>query len=245
MLSDLRQIQKDSTGSSFEVYVCPKGFSGKYRATIHRVWGSVTANKVKVDLYTHFLTDKEQRQTKSITLSKDQAVVEFDLADGRRTESLAEVQAVNAAVGHVALGQHLLAQQLSSGIDPTAALSLARARTTTDSSGTTSTSFPFIAARGAVGYQPQIQTLPEGASLMAIAVISADRRYVRFSGMPNFSGIGEVNTFNFANGNTGTSTGGTGGQGFGGLGGNTGTSGFGGGTSGFGGGNSFGGGGFF
>jgi hypothetical protein len=63
-----------------------------------------------------------------------------------------------------------------------------------------------------------IQTIQEGAMLYATAVVSADRRYVRISPTPRFQGISEVNTFNFATGESGTSQGGTGGQGYGGLG---------------------------
>ncbi len=38
---------------------------------------------------------------------------------------------------------------------------------------------------GAVGYMPQITQLFEGASTMALAIISADRRYVRISQAPS------------------------------------------------------------
>jgi hypothetical protein len=73
---------------------------------------------------------------------------------------------------------------------------------------------PNFFARGAVGYQPVISQLPSGASMSARGVISADRRYVRVSPFPMFTGIGEVNTFNFVSGSSGTSNGGnTGGAG--------------------------------
>ena len=57
-----------------------------------------------------------------------------------------------------------------------------------------------LARRGPVGFMPQIQTLPQGASMSAtpsLAVVSADRRFVRTSPMPFCSQIGEVTTFNF------------------------------------------------
>ncbi len=56
---------------------------------------------------------------------------------------------------------------------------------------------------GPVGFQPEITPLPAGAGLFssgALAVVSADRRYVRVSPQPFFSQIGEVNTFNFGGG---------------------------------------------
>ena len=53
--------------------------------------------------------------------------------------------------------------------------------------------------------------------LEAGTVVSADRRYVRISPQPMFTGISEVNTFNYVSGESGTSQGGTGGQGYGGM----------------------------
>ena len=69
------------------------------------------------------------------------------------------------------------------------------------------------------GYQPVITVLPSGAFMSAIAVISADRRYVRVSPMPFFSGVTQVNTFNTTTGSSGTSNGGGSSTGFSGLGG--------------------------
>jgi hypothetical protein len=77
---------------------------------------------------------------------------------------------------------------------------------------------------GAVGYMPVIRPFPKGALFSATAVISADRRYVRVSPVPFFTGITEVNTFNFVTGQTGTSSG----AGFGGFGAGGGAGGFGG-----------------
>lgn len=55
----------------------------------------------------------------------------------------------------------------------------------------------FIKSRRGAGFQPFITVLPQGASLSATAVVSGDRRYVRFGGTPFFSAIGNVDTFNF------------------------------------------------
>ena len=59
---------------------------------------------------------------------------------------------------------------------------------------------------GPVGFQPQITTLPAGAFLGgsgALAVVHADRRYVRVAPLPFFSQIGEVSTFDFGGGPAG------------------------------------------
>ena len=68
-----------------------------------------------------------------------------------------------------------------------------------------------------VGYQPVIITLPEGCNLAATAVVSADRRYVRFTGMPMFSGISKVSTFNSSTGDMNTLTPAGAGQGYSGI----------------------------
>ena len=55
-----------------------------------------------------------------------------------------------------------------------------------------------------VGYSPVIVILPQGINMGASAVVSADRRYVRFSTSPTimFSSIPKVTTYNLSNGNT-------------------------------------------
>lgn len=72
---------------------------------------------------------------------------------------------------------------------------------------------------GAAIQTPQIQQFPEGVSLTVTAVISADRRYVRLTIIPNFTSITDVQTFSTASGVTGNQAqaGGAGGQAFGGV----------------------------
>jgi hypothetical protein len=106
------------------------------------------------------------------------------------------------------MNRQILAQQMGSSVDPSVLQALALSR-----AGNANGNNPFN-VHGAVGYQPVIITLPEGANLIITAVISADRRYVRITPMPIFSGIGQVHTFNTANGDSTTTSGGTGGQGF-------------------------------
>jgi len=201
----------DNAGIRSEVYVCPKAFSGDYRMLVRRVWGKVTNDQVTVEIHRHFRSKRPQVLRKRIPLKDDEALVKFDLQNGRRTEPLEQRQAEMAAVGQIAVGRQILAQQLAAAVDPQALSSLAMSRNDNNGGG-----FPWFARHGAVGYQPVIITLPEGANMMATAVISADRRYVRITSAPLFSGIAEVNVFNMA---TGTSTGGrgTGGQGYSGV----------------------------
>ncbi len=78
-----------------------------------------------------------------------------------------------------------LAQQLKADIDFQIGRDFARSRRRMNSR---------------VGYRPIIQILPEGVNMSVSAVISGDRRYVRFRLSPMFSQIKSVYTFNFSNG---------------------------------------------
>jgi hypothetical protein len=207
-----------------EAYVCPEGFSGRYRVLVRRVWGRVAGDKVTVDIYLRQNTPEQEHIHRQIPLGDQDALVVFDLAEGRRKESLRDHQVATVVSAQAAINRSVLAQNLNSMSESEAVTNFAIARNRLLQGNPL---FPG-AFRGAVGYQPQITLLPEGAMLIgATAVVSADRRYVRFSGLPFFSVIGEVQTFNFATGNTGTSGGGgtgtgtgtTGIGGFGGIGG--------------------------
>ena len=187
---------KAAEGAS-ETYVCPKGFAGEYRVVLRRVWGKATGGKVKVDVYVNQGTEQEQHLADHVAVDDMDGMVVFKLPQGRRTESLTEQQVATVASVQVAKNRAILGQQLSSMYNSEAVANLAIARARAGGGR-----FPFRG--GAVGYRPDITLLPEGANLIAAtAVISADRRYVRFSGLPFFSGIGEVRSFNFVAGEEG------------------------------------------
>ena len=209
---------------------------------------------------------------KQIPLDNGEALVKFDVADGRRKESIQDQRVINATVDSVAQAkmvrqsQTILAQQLAAANDQQAAAVLTQAQSAGSSSAAAASQmqqdvpYVFPAAwanglHGAVGYQPLITTLPSGTNMSATGVVSADRRYVRVTTMPVFSSISSVSSFNVASGSaaqglaggigSGAGGGGLGGGGLGGGGlggGGLGGGGFGGGGLGGGG---FGGGGNF
>jgi tetratricopeptide (TPR) repeat protein len=234
----LSQVNGEDTGAHREIYVCPRGFDGTYRLLIRRVWGRVTAGKVHVDLYVHYLAKQSAHVSKYIELENDQALVVFDLQAGRRKEPLRQQQLAVAAAGQMAINRQILAQQIAFAADPQAANAFAGSRSLANNpnAGLLYPGLTPFGVHGAVGYQPVIQWIMEGAQLGVAAVISADRRYVRIGVYPVFQAISKVNTFNYALGTSGSSQGGTGGQGFGGLGGGGGAGGLGGGFGGGGGG---------
>jgi hypothetical protein len=175
-----------------ETYVCPQAFSGQYRILVRRVWGKVTAGKVKIDIYTHYGSKQQDVFHEELAVGEDDSVGVFQLADGRRQESLDERRVATAVAGQVALNQALVAQQLNyASQNSTATAELAQSRAN-------KAGLPIIPAQ--VGYQPVIHSFPTGAGMSALAVISADRRYVRITSFPIFSQIGQVATFNTTSG---------------------------------------------
>ena len=197
--------QSDDSGFS-EEYICPKAFSGKYQVRIRKVWGKVVANKVTVDIYKFYGTEDQLHERQHITVFDDSdAMVVFDLEQGRRTKPLATEQLEVAISRQEAISQAVLAQQVDNFSDP---------RITPDRLGDRRLRRQLgLGGGGAVGFQPIIQILPDGTQMVANAVVSPDRRYVRVAASPSFTGIGEVSTFSFASGtnNTGGGAGGGGG----------------------------------
>ena len=179
-----------------ESYVCPKAFKGEYRLLIRRVWGNVTAGKVTVDIFTD--NDEKPHIHEQLELDQTGAVVIFDVLHGRRIEPIGAHQLENMLEHQEMVGQALLAQQLHSLSNSDAARDFAISRKMAARNGRF-----FLPGRGAVGYRPEITTLPEGAFFSAMApIVSPDRRYVRVTvpPMPIKMGVGDVRTFNFASG---------------------------------------------
>jgi hypothetical protein len=197
---------KADEGAS-EVYVCPKGFAGSYRVQIHRVWGEVAAGKVTVDVYTHLRSGDVQHERQQLEVSDKDALVIFDLNHGRRSEPIETAQIASAVKRQETLSRSVLAQQLDTGSDPSVA----------PNPNNQNRFFPgldrrlaFLGGRNAVGFQPIVQTLPEGTMMSIEGVVSADRRYVRIATVPVFSTIGDVQTFTFAGSSQQTAGGGAG-----------------------------------
>jgi hypothetical protein len=207
----ISQTNEDNGGGKSEVYVCPKGFDGKYQIAIRRVFGKVATGKVHVKVVVHYLGKNPVSIEKTIPLVKDEAKIAFDLRDGRRKEPIADQQIANAAINQMQVNAQaqVLAQQVDSQVSQSALGSWAAARSLyggANGSGANNPLAPFYGA-SAVGYEPKITVLPAGAAMgypvPLTAVISADRRYVRITPYPFFSGIGNVTTFNMYSGVTG------------------------------------------
>jgi len=173
---------------------------------IHRVWGKVAAGKVTVDVFRHLGSEQPEHERRQLDLTEKDAMVVFDLDHGRRSEPLEAAQLATAVERQQQVSRAVLAQQIDSASDPRILSSSSDALRRRRALGA-------LGIGGAVGYQPIIQTLPEGTQLGVEGVISADRRYVRISAGPTFSTIGDVQTFTFA-GRAQQTGGGGGGTGF-------------------------------
>ncbi len=193
MLGDTYARFDDLNADGFaETYVCPQGFDGQYRVRIRRVWGEVTAGKVTVDVYTDYRGRDQKHERREIDLDDKDALVLFEVDQGRRDVPI-EAQQIAAAVQQQGeLSRAILAQQINALSDPR----VSSGEYTGPRLGPDGE--PLLLGRGAVGYQPVIITLPQGTNLSVNGVISADRRYVRITALPFFSGIGDVQTFTFA-----------------------------------------------
>jgi tetratricopeptide (TPR) repeat protein len=188
-LGDTYAIDDKPGETASEVYVCPKGFAGNYRVRIRRVWGEVAAGKVTVDVYTHLNSGQVRHERQQLELTDKDAMVVFALDQGRRAEPLEAAQLAGAVKRQQELSRAVLAQQIESGSDP---------RLLPVRPGDAARQAALFGRPGAVGFQPIIQTLPDGSMFSAVAVVSADRRYVRVAVLPIFSRIGAVQTFTFA-----------------------------------------------
>ncbi|MEX1223399.1 MAG: hypothetical protein WEA31_02515, partial [Pirellulales bacterium] len=174
-----------------ETYVCPEGYPGTYRVLLRQVWGRIPSGTVEVTIRTYDENGEPVVHKKNYPVGAKDAMIVFDLKEGRRQENLEEHQLARAAQGQLAVNRAILAQQINAVQDPVLAQQLATGGARPFVTGFT----PVIGRSGAVGYRPELTILPEGATLDVTAVISADRRYVRITPRPVFSQIGDVSTF--------------------------------------------------
>jgi tetratricopeptide (TPR) repeat protein len=213
LLADSDATADPANTTHRERYVAAEAFPGTYRVLVRRAWGKVAADTVTATVVLYRGTDNEQRLKRQVAVRADDAMVTIEVPAGRRQEPLLDAQVAQDVVTQQQLGRAILAQQLAGMADSSAAASLSQSRGTQRPTGTPG--MPFFRS-GAVGYQPIITTLPEGTNMFAQAVVSADRRYVRITTTPLFSGVGQVTQFNFSGGGAGGTGGGGGGMGGGG-----------------------------
>ncbi|MDX1929489.1 MAG: hypothetical protein SFV81_23380, partial [Pirellulaceae bacterium] len=217
LLGDASSVSESAKLGGFsEYYVCSQGYAGQYDILVRRVWGEVTGGKATVEIYTDYGTPDQKLIVKQLDLSEKDSLIQVAVKNGHRKEPIATAQIAQAQKQRIEASRAVLGQfggdSSSSGSSSSSTFeSWQQLRQMIANNNRLR--FP---GGGAVGYQPVITTIPSGTFFSVAGVVSADRRYVRIAPQPMFSDIGQVTTFNFVSGNTGTSGAGGQGGGFGG-----------------------------
>ena len=189
--------------TAVEEYRVPRGFGGVYLLGIALTTGEPVGQRVRVEVVRHAGSPSESREEFTVPLKAVFTPALITLRGGRRT-SAATVDTRTPPPPPRRLRLADLTERGSAG-----------GRGFGPAPGVNNQ----IAGVGSVGLQPNVQTIDAGASLPAMAVVSADRRYVRLSLAPSFTDVLDIFNFTFAGppGSTGVSGGGAGfGGGFGG-----------------------------
>ncbi len=209
---DYSSYDKQSSAGHSEQYSAAEAFPGTYRVRVRKVWGEVVAGKVTIEVYKNFGTEQQLYEKQRISVPDDSdAMVMFELEQGRRQQPLAAEKLQVAVNRQQAISQSVLAQQINNGSDPRITPIRRGGR-----GGNLADRLALAGRAGAVGFQPIITVLPSGTQMLVTGVVSSDRRYVRISASPSFTGVGNVQTFSFAGS---VQSGGGGGGGLGGGGG--------------------------
>ncbi len=200
-----------------ERYVCAQAFSGEYNLLIRRLWGKVTADTVTVEIRLR----GQAPIRRQVRLKGSDAIGVMRVEQGRR-EVLIDEEMVAAARRATANWQRTEADEKAvyDQIRRSESHSHAESMASADDNRTRERRRQLRRRRrGAVGYRVTPTILPEGTALSATGVVSGDRRYVRITAFPFFSGIGDVTVFDVSGGQTPGAGGGSGGSGGGGGGG--------------------------
>jgi hypothetical protein len=175
----------------FEEYIATLAMRGEYRIRVRHAWGQVVGQRATLTIIRNLGTPQQTVDTRTITLGSEEPVIRVAVEDGRRehprtvttmslVEPIAAAEAPARPVGPV------------KGEAGRVAKDFVESRQEMDSRS--------VRRVGAIGFQPVIQTIPDGATFSASAVVSPDRRYVRMGVNPSFSNITDVFTFSFVTG---------------------------------------------
>ncbi len=184
----------------YESYVCALGMPGDYRLRVRHAWGNVVGGRALLTITQYQGTDHEETTRQVVVLDGGESAVTCRLADGRRT--MPRMVAGPSFLQPFDLPQQRRPASLR-GTDAKVDLVAAEfaAEHMPNMPGAGEPGMP--AGAGAIGYQSVVQVIPEGISMSAAAVVSADRRYVRIGVVPLFTTITDVFTFTFHGGTGG------------------------------------------
>ena len=193
LVGDAFSGNPDASRKEFkEEYVCGEAFPGEYRVRIRKIWGHVAADTVTVEIETR----NGKKIRKQIPISDKDALVIFDVEDGRRKVTLNEEMIAAARQWQKAQQQLASRDQLRQQLKQAESQSLADG--SLDDSKRQQRQMAGARRRPlrrGVGFRINPTVLPEGTIMSATGVVSGDRRYVRVTALPFFSAIGDVSVF--------------------------------------------------
>ena len=179
----------------YEEYICGFGMPGNYRIHVKHATGEIVAQRAQLTITLYAGTPQETTNTVPVVLSRGDHVIRLALKRGRRTDlaTPAAKEKASATRGPAGLRAKLgMASPAVTGpvlpTDPRTEF------------------FQF----GNVAYAPVVETVSEGVTASALAIVSADRRFVRLNISAQFSELVDVFTFSFINNGNPTGNPGTG-----------------------------------
>ncbi|QDU82065.1 hypothetical protein Pla110_38200 [Polystyrenella longa] len=180
----------------YEEYVVAQATPGVYQLRIQHILGDVVGNRFRVKIWRNAGSPEETIQEFVLPVGAETQTIQLQLPTGRRTALLEQGELKNAGPRRALTATEVkqLKHQQRREI-PVATSNPQEMGQALRQQGNIQN---FAAGGGggtAVGYQPEVTNLSEGVSMTAMAVVSADRRYVRISTRPVFSNITDVFTF--------------------------------------------------
>jgi hypothetical protein len=169
----------------YEEYICAFAIPGAYRIRVHHVLGDIVGQRAQLSITLYRGTPHETTRVVSVPVAQNDQVVRLVVKRGRRTDLATPAPKEEPTV-----------KRRPAGLREKVGLA----------------SRPFVLGQiagpggaqalpqfGAVGYTPVIDIVSEGVTSSAMAIVSADRRFVRLNMSPQFSALADVFTFSFVN----------------------------------------------
>jgi hypothetical protein len=183
----------------YEIYVCPRGVPGPYRIIVRHALGQIVGDRAVVTVTLYAGLPEERKVVRTLNLEEGEASLTIDLDEGRRTmprdlswvDVPAGVDDVKPAVARGGAGRNSVRVPRADRRQREAMREYLDSRRRAHHRNTRQ--------GGAFAVAPGITVIPEGTTMAAQAIISADRRYVRLSVAPMFNNVTDVFTFSFIN----------------------------------------------
>jgi len=186
-----------TVGEKKATYIVAEGFPGTYQVRVNRVFGHPLGDKAQLRIVRHKGTPEQREELVTVVVPKGavdtkKEPVQVKLDGGRRTH-VAEVpppataERMNTSSKSVSTTDAI--SQLQQLADPSGYSFNGGSPSGVDGLGATPEGkLPEIGPRDEVAYQTRVSPFAtNGIDVTAQAVISADRRYVRFSLAPTFN----------------------------------------------------------